>query len=384
MAFFELTAPDGGVYHVDAPDEHQAVAALGQMLGGTKAPEAAPVAATEQPSALTRIRDAIHAPTRALQNGFLLGLGDRARAVIDSALSGGGYGQHLADEQAQSDQFTKDHPIASPVLNAAGGAAAPLGALGAAAKATTLGGKMVAGAGAGGAIGTVQGALSSRDYTDLPQVAKDAAIAGGTSALIGGAMPAGSALAGKAIGAVTNYARGNVVGMSRAASGHLVDALMADGPAAVKARAAELGPEANMADLGPALLGKAQGASLNSDEGRSVLQTALTTRDKATNARIQSDVSGALGPAEDPQTVTDAIKAHRSAIDAVNYPAALDNAPPVKIAPVMVHLLRQDRSDAAGINGAKGPGKRPKNAYQDRNAAVDGCAGHSTVRPARQ
>jgi hypothetical protein len=90
-----------------------------------------------------------------------------------------------------------------------------------------------------------------------------------------------------------------------------------------------------MADAGPALLGKAQGAALNSDEGRSILQGTLTARNEGTNQRIMGDVNRALGPAEDPQTVTDAIRAHRSAVDTVNYPAALDNAPQVQVAPIL-------------------------------------------------
>jgi hypothetical protein len=45
MATFELTAPDGGTYHVDAPDEHAAVDALGKMMGSSKAPETAAQAA---------------------------------------------------------------------------------------------------------------------------------------------------------------------------------------------------------------------------------------------------------------------------------------------------------------------------------------------------
>jgi hypothetical protein len=58
-------------------------------------------------------------------------------------------------------------------------------------------------------------------------------------------------------------------------------------------------------------------------------------------------VNRALGPAEDPQTVSEGIIAHRKAIDNVNYPAALDNAPAVKIAPIMTDLI--DRIDQTPI-----------------------------------
>lgn len=159
-----------------------------------------------------------------------------------------------------------------------------------------------------------------------------------------------SPLAGGGIERAANAVNGRVEGMSGGASGHLISAVGADGPAAVQQRLAELGPDAMLLDAGPALLGKAQGASLNSDEGRSILTNALTQRNVGTNARIQSDVNRALGPAEDPQTVTNFIKDHRSAVDAVNYPAALDSAPPVKIAPIMSELIdRIDQTPAGSM-----------------------------------
>lgn len=344
MAKFQLTDQGGAVYEVEAPDEHAAVSALGQLTNGSPqqqptVPSAQAAAApAEQGTVLQGIRDAIHGPTRALENGLFMGLGDRIRAGMGAAIGAGTYGGNLADEQKQSDQFRSDHPITAPVLEGVGGAAAPLGAIGAAAKATSLGGKFLLGAGAGGAIGGVQGALSSRDYTDIPQTAKGAA----TGAIIGGGIGGSIPIAGRAIGsgyqAIANAIMGKPKGISRDASRHLIDAITADTPSAVQARTAQLGPDATLADAGPALLGKAQGASLNSDEGRSVLQTALANRNTGTNARIMSDVNRALGPAEDPQTVTNAITAHRSAVDNAAYPAALDNGPGVQTAPILQQL----------------------------------------------
>jgi hypothetical protein len=353
MATFELTAPDGGTYHVDAPDEHAAVDALGKMMGGSKTSEAAQPAAPPK-GTLQTIREAIHAPTRLLENGVFMGLGDRARALMDTAVSGGShpltglitgddgsYSSNLKKEQGETANFEAAHPIAAPVLEGVGGAVAPIGAVAAAAKGAGLGTKILYGAGAGGAIGGVQGALNSKDYTDLLQVARDAGTGAVVNGVVGGAIPVVGKVIGAGYNAAANAFRGRVDGMSRAAGGHLVNAVAADGPAAVQARLAELGPDATLADAGPALLGKAQGASLNSDEGRSILQGALTTRNEGTNARIMGDVDRALGPAEDPQNVTNAIKAHRTAVDSVNYPAALDNAPSVKIAPIMTDLIDQ-------------------------------------------
>jgi hypothetical protein len=130
-----------------------------------------------------------------------------------------------------------------------------------------------------------------------------------------------------------------IAGMSRASAGHLIAGVEADGPAAVQARLAALGPDATMADAGPALLGKAQGAVLNSDEARAEIVNTLTNRNTATNQRIMGDVNRALGPAEDPQTVTNAIREHRSTVDAQNYGRALGpSAPPVDTSSVLTRL----------------------------------------------
>jgi hypothetical protein len=128
------------------------------------------------------------------------------------------------------------------------------------------------------------------------------------------------------------------VGVNGYGANHLVRAMQADTPAAVRSELNRLGPEATLADAGPAFLGKAQGASLNSDEGRSILFGAMKARDQGTNSRIMGDVDRALGPAEDPQTVTNAILAHRHEVDNVAYPAALDTAPPVRTGRIMQDL----------------------------------------------
>ena len=327
----------------------------------------------DEPSALRSIREALHAPTRALENGVLLGLGDRARAAMDSVLSGGGYGQHLKDEQAATEEFQKAHPVAAPVLEGVGGAIAPIGVIGAASKGVGLGSKMLLGAGAGGTIGGVQGALSSKDWTDVRQTAKDAGTGAAIGGVIGGAIPAAGRAIGAGYRAVSNAVNSGVEGMSRGAGRHLVSAMEADTPAAVRSRMAELGPDAMLADAGPAFLGKAQGASLNSDEGRSVLQSALTNRNTGTNARIQSDVDHALGPAQDPQGLTDTIRARRIEIDSKAYPSALDAAPPVKLEPIMIHLADKIDQNSGWLDGAQGSFQAARHVDQEGQEARHGC-----------
>src|SRR5579872_3583811 len=170
MATFELTAPDGGKYQVDAPDEHAAVAALGQMLTPRQAQAAA--ASDPREGLLKRTDDII----RAIANGATFGLADRFAAGMGALTGVGGksgdYGGNLANEQRKTDQFETQHPWEAGAAGLVGGVALPLGAAGAASKGVELGAKMGYGAAAGAGIGGVQGALSSKDYTDLPQVAK--------------------------------------------------------------------------------------------------------------------------------------------------------------------------------------------------------------------
>jgi hypothetical protein len=336
MPVFQLTDRSGATYEINAPDEHAAVAALSQATGGPQQTEAPK--APESRGVMQTIDDYV----RAAANGMTLGLADRIAAGAGAAtgIAGkqGDYAGNLAGEQKRTDQFSEDHPVASIASNIAGGAVVPLGAMGAIAKGASLGAKTLYGMAAGAGLGATQGAISSKDLTDVPQTAREAIKGGVVGAGVGAVIPGAAKVIGKGYTAVADAIRGRADGMSRSATQHLVDALIADGPANVRANVERLGPEATLADAGPALLGKAQGASLNSDEGRSILQGALSARNEGTNARIAGEVDRALGPAEDPQTVTNAIRARRSEVDNQNYPRAFEQAPPVDTSELLVNL----------------------------------------------
>lgn len=325
-----VQAPDGSVIQFPAgtPD-----ATINSVMASEYSDKKAPA----EKGVFQSVREAIHAPTRIIENGFLMGLGDRARAGMDAIIGKGDYGSNLKNEQGKTGQFEADHPIAAPVVGGVGSVAAPIGMLGAAAKGVGLGAKVGYGAAAGAGIGGAQGGLASPDWTDVSQTVKDTGVGAGIGGLLGGSLP----LAGKAIGsgykAIADALTGTE-GISRGASRHLIEALSADGAPAVSSRVAALGPDAMLADAGPAMLGKSMGASLNSDEGRSIMANALTSRNEGTNQRIMGDVNRALGPAEDPQTVTNAIRAQRSAVDNQSYPAALGNAPEVQTAHILTQL----------------------------------------------
>lgn len=294
------------------------------------------------------VREAVHAPTRILANNFLLGSGERISAGMDALLGRGTYGDNLKKEWAENDRFSADHPVAAPALEITGSMAAPLASIGAAAKGATLGAKTIYAALAGGGTGAAQGALRSRDWEDVKQTAKDTTIGGLVGGTIGAFLPGTGQLIGKGVSLVANAVRGKADGMSRSASNHLVNALEADTPAVVRQNLDRLGPEATLADAGEAFLGKAQGASLNSDEGRAILFKALRDRDKGTNTRIMRDVEAAMGPAEDPVIATRNILDHRMKVDGHNYPQALDAAPPITTGPMLTEVSDAIANSANG------------------------------------
>jgi hypothetical protein len=243
MDAIHVQAPDGSVIQFPAGTPDATInSVMASEYGNRKAPE--------EKGTLQTIREAVQAPTRILENGLFMGLGDRARAGMDAIIGKGDYGSNLKNEQAQTGQFEADHPISSTAIGGIGGIAAPIGMLGAASKATGLAGKVGYGAAAGAGIGGVQGGLSSHDWTDLGQTAKDTAIGAGVGGLLGGSLP----LAGKAIGAGYNALADALTkpeGMSRGASRHLIEALNADSPQAVRGQVDRLGPDAMLADTAP-------------------------------------------------------------------------------------------------------------------------------------
>ncbi|WP_038950369.1 hypothetical protein [Bradyrhizobium genomosp. III] len=253
----------------------------------------------------------------------------------------GDYSGNLAKQRGEDKRLQEAAPIANAAGNLVGSALLPVGVVGAAAKPVSLYAKSLAGLLTGGAIGGVQGVSESPDLTDLGDTAKHAAKGAGVGGALGVSIPLAARGIGAGYGAVADYLRGNADNMSRGASKILADALLADGPQAVRSNVGRLGNDAMLADAGPAMLGKAQGVTLNSDEARSIMSNALTGRNDATNSRIMSDVNRALGPAEDPLTVTNSIRGYRSEVDAKAYPKALDEAPSVEISPLMSDLTRR-------------------------------------------
>jgi hypothetical protein len=214
MATFELTGPDGGTYHVDAPDEHAAVAAF-SAFHGTKAPDAAPppdkyqqAAIDEQAKLKTAGVDEGAGYTRRLAHGYTLGADSTILAGLQTPLEMVKHGTFSPREgynfaKAREDQIMGDARKNTGMLGDAtemlGGAAAGGGLAGAGVTAARLlapeagvVARSLASAADAGGIGAVSG---FNEGNGLNERLTNAAKGFGTGALIGGALPIAGAVA---------------------------------------------------------------------------------------------------------------------------------------------------------------------------------------------
>lgn len=309
--------------------------------GFSVVPQAAmvtPVASAAPAPAPSQDVGAVGSALRGLNS--VIPFSDRVIAGLN-ALRGSKYDEALKAQRDSTEQAAKDHPFAFGGGATIGLAPQMMLTGGAAAIPETLGGKVVAGAGAGAGLGAVQGLSDAPDLTDGGGVA--AHVAGGATlgGVLGGGLPLMARGVGAAYSGIANKFGNAPEGISSGAAKHLIAALEADGIGPVQSEASRLGDQAMMADLGPAFLGKAQGAALNSDEGRSIMVNALEGRQQGLNGRLNSDVNSALGPAEDPALVTQNILAHRSDVDNANYGKIWKQDPTADISALVDELDRQ-------------------------------------------
>jgi hypothetical protein len=133
---------------------------------------------------------------------------------------------------------------------------------------------------------------------------------------------------GQGVNRVTNPISLSQYGIERPAANKLVQKLAQDNPDAVVQNFTRLGPLATFADAGPNMEALAGGIAAKGGEGLNQLTSILEGRRGATTARLQSDLNTILGPAEDPQLVTNALRGQRKLEHEV-YPEIHRNAPPV-------------------------------------------------------
>lgn len=330
MAKFEITAPDGSKWEIQAPEG----ASEAEVLSFARSQWSA----QEKPDT-----NYLQGITRSATQGTTLGFADEveaaggatAGAIIEAVKGngwnwGGEYEKELDRIRREQGAFTDENPGAALAANLIGGLAtagpaasrAVLGASSAAAvPAGGVGAKIARGAAAGGGIGAVSGFGNAEGGVGERLVGAGVGAAAGTT--VGAVMPPVTALLSKAA-APAWRAISDRIGKNapKVEERKVLEALMrdfdTDSPNAAVARAAArlrtLGPEATLADVGEnsrALLG----AAVN--KPGPVKQKAtrlLETRQRMQGDRIKASADNALGTGERYyQTLDDLNTARRTA-----------------------------------------------------------------------
>ena len=281
---------------------------------------------------------------------------DRFSAGMNTLTGLGGgqtYDENLALERAHNDALRKEYPILSKPLSFLGGTAATLATAPAGVVAApTMAAKAGYGALTGAGYGAVNGASDTPDLTNTSDAAKHIGIGTVLGLGMGGAVPVVANGIGSVYTGAANLVNGAPQGISRAAASHLLPALEADTPQAVQANIDRLGPNGMLVDTGPALLGKGQGATLNSDDGRSIMTTAIQNRSNPTavSQRVIADVDSAMGPSQSAQVASDALQAQKAAHNAT-LTQAYQQAPPVDVSSVLQKLDTVKTADGTPLQG---------------------------------
>ena len=290
MADFEITAPDGSVYQITAPDEGAAMAAFDQMLGTQGAAPAFPSApaAPDVPEGRGNFLDP-------MMQGLTFGAMDEMAAGVQSMGAlfnpdetvGQAYDRNLADERANLASFQQRNPIGSTVAEV-GGALLPAiatmgggGLLSGANAATRIGGAGLAGAGGGAVAGfnSGEGGFGNRLGGAGTGAATGAAFGLGGGALVeGGARVAGAVGNSLGFGAAANARR--AVSERVASDGIELAGVTTDKPV-------------NLADLGEDTLSLA-GRAFRKGGAKQEVRTALEGRSRGQYGRLVDDVDRAF------------------------------------------------------------------------------------------
>lgn len=348
----DVDLPDGRTISVDAPDEESAARAAHAFF--TKNPAAAP-AATEHPFPGGT---GVGYEDQAVRGMPIVGgLMDKAVAAAGAGIQplmgvggdksfGERYEQNLHDQGADAQQFQDAHPVGSTVARVAGGAAA-LAPLAAAAPAAL-------GLGEGGLVANMGRAAA----TNAGIGGADAAIKGdnvATGALEGAAGGAASVpvgrVAGAAVRGVANKFLPDAAGKATSRIERAINDDQLASPGALPAKAAELGPDATLADMGPNLQRQAGAIAAQPGSGQKTVIGAMTDRQQNAGQRMSSALNQSMGNAVDPTAMAEKIVAQRSAAAKPLYDTAY--AAPLKMTPELQEVLNRPAVKSA-METAKG------------------------------
>ena len=240
---------------------------------------------------------------------------DEAAGAISNAIGGDpNVTQYMRDVQGAMD---RQRPGAAMGYQIAGGVAgglplaAPVGAAYTAIGPTSLAGKVATGGLLGGVTGGVEGAVSgygAGNDGDRAQTAGEWGIlGGGLGTAIGAALPAvgaGASAGYRAVRDQVSSTPSQVPGMSRTASDRVLQSVGADSASPNALR----GPDAMLADIGPATRGLLDEAVNVSPTGAAVAGRAVSDRAASTTGRLNTVFDDVLGGPEGIRSVQNAVR----------------------------------------------------------------------------
>jgi hypothetical protein len=346
MATFELTGPDGGTYHVDAPDEHAAIAAF-SAFHGVKAPEAAPAPDKYQQAALDE-RAAVNPGdaglTRRLAHGATLGADSTILAGLETPLEmikqgtfnpAEGYRYAKAREDLIMDKARQNTGMLGTGAEVLGGGIAGAGLANAGVTAGRFLGQnagTMARLGASTADAAGLGAVAGANEGDGLQERATNALKGGAAGLIAG--PA-AFLGGKALGAIGAPIFANVkarLNPQGYAEGQVSRAIHESGvtPDEIARRVQQAQDEGQsvytvgdaMGNAGQRML---RGVASGPGEGRTAIVNALDSRQAGQGERLADAIDTSLGTGATARQAKTALTERARADSAPLYAKAMEN-----------------------------------------------------------
>jgi hypothetical protein len=354
VATFELTGPDGGTYHVDAPDEHAAVAAF-SAFHGAKAPAAAAPAAPppdkyqqaaidEQANLKAAGGDEGAGFTRRLAHGATLGADSTILAGLQTPLEmikrGVGPGEGYNYAKAREDQIMGDARKNTGALGTGaeilGGGIAGAGLANAGVTAgrllapeAGLLARSAASAADAGALGGVSGAMEGNGLQERATNALKGAALGGA---VGGVLPGTLALAGGAVKPIASNLRAwhNPEGVAQS---QIARAVSESGqtPAALGQQVADANAAGQPFTLADAMGNPGQrmlsAVTRAPGEGRTAAVQFLEKRQAGQGERVGDIVDQGLGAGNTARQTTDQLTQTARNESAPFYQKALNNKP---------------------------------------------------------
>lgn len=236
---------------------------------------------------------------------------DEANAVTKAAFGAGQgdtfserYGTNVAAEREQDKTFEKAHPYLSTGLQLGGAVAGTVAGMRAAPGPTkailgdwgrrSLPGKIVAGGVAGAGLGGVAGFGAGEGLEDR---ASRGLVGTGVGGVVGAAAPAVAAGASGLANTLSRWGVGRDLGVSSGSVRRVASDISADNltPAEAAKRAAELGDDAMLLDLGRQTRGRAEAIAAQPGKSQNVVLDAVEGRIQRTADRIGGTLDKSLG-----------------------------------------------------------------------------------------